>query len=130
MPLQKNNIICIIYFGDNMDLSLDYFNELKNLPEFKRLIELKQIIDTKYKNEIIAFKTKESLYLESLKNDYYLGKDKIKKDFILAKSNLYKKEEVKEYFDIQNKLDLILKNDFIEIRENISIELSKKYNCN
>ena len=130
MPLQKNNIICIIYFGDNMDLSLDYFNELKNLPEFKRLIELKQIIDTKYKNEIIAFKTKESLYLESLKNDYYLGKDKIKKDFILAKSNLYKKEEVKEYFDIQNKLDLILKNDFKDIRENMSIELSKKYNCN
>ncbi len=113
-----------------MDLSLDYFNELKNLPEFKRLIELKQIIDTKYKNEIIAFKTKESLYLESLKNDYYPDKDKIKKDFILAKSNLYKKEEVKEYFDIQNKLDLLLKNDFIDIRENISIELSKKYNCN
>ena len=39
-----------------MDLALEYFNELKETEEFKRLIELKKKIDDKYKNEIISIK--------------------------------------------------------------------------
>ncbi len=107
-----------------MDLALEYFNELKETEEFKRLIELKKIIDDKYKNEIISFRTNESLYLESKDNKYYLDKDIIKKRFIDSKTKLYSKEEVKEYFSLQNKLNEMLKNDFNEIKQNISIELS------
>ena len=112
-----------------MDLALEYFNELKESNDFKRLIELKKIIDIKYSKEIISFKTNESLYLESKDNKYYMDKDIIKKRFIEAKANLYSKEEVKEYFVLQNKLNEILKNDFDEIKNNISIELSNN-KCN
>ena len=94
-----------------MDLAIKYFEELKEL------------IDQKYVKEIISFKTKESLYLESKDNKYYPDKDKIKLDYMNAKSNLYNKEEVREYLDLQSKLNDILDNDFKEIKKSISIEL-------
>ena len=106
-----------------MDLAIKYFDELKNTKEFKRLLELKKIIDEKYIKEIISFKTKESLYLESKDNKYYPDKDKIKLDYMNAKTNLYNKEEVREYLLLQEKLNDILDNDFKEIKKSISIEL-------
>lgn len=106
-----------------MDLAIKYFDELKNTKEFKRLLELKKIIDEKYIKEIISFKTKESLYLESKDNKYYPDKDKIKLDYMNAKANLYNKEEVREYLLLQEKLNDILDNDFKEIKKSISIEL-------
>ncbi len=112
-----------------MDLALEYFNELKELDDFKKLINLKKLIDMKYQKEIISFKTAESFYLESKDNKYYPNRDDIKKRFIEAKRCLYSKEEVKRYFDLQNKLDEILKNDFNEIRESISLELTKNNKC-
>ena len=54
---------------------------------------------------------------------YYPDKDKIKLDYMNAKSNLYNKEEVREYLDLQSKLNDILDNDFKEIKKSISIEL-------
>ena len=112
-----------------MDLALDYFNELKETEDFKRIIELKKKIDEKYKEEIYNFKRMEELYNESKDNKYYPDKDNIKKKFIEAKAILYSKEEVKEYFIIQNRLDDILKKDFDEIRKNISKELLNNNHC-
>ena len=48
-----------------MNLEDIYINELMKETEFKRLIELKKIIDKKYGMKIVAFKNKEALYLEA-----------------------------------------------------------------
>ena len=47
------------------DLVEEYFNELKESSDFKRLLELKDYINKNYANLIIGMKTKESLYLEA-----------------------------------------------------------------
>ena len=39
-----------------MEYSEKYFNELKDTSDFKRLLELKKIIDDKYMKEINSFK--------------------------------------------------------------------------
>jgi hypothetical protein len=106
-----------------MEYSEKYFNELKDTSDFKRLLELKKIIDDKYMKEINNFKRIEELYLESKNNKYYPDKDGIRNKYLNAKKELYNKEEVKEYLAIQSKLDEILKNDFEDIKKSISIEL-------
>ena len=114
---------------EEISLSLDYFNELKETTDYKRLKELKSIIDNKYSKEIIAFKTLESKYNDLLKyNDEKIIKE-AKDRFIDSKIKLYSKEEIKEYFEIQNKLDIMLKNDFNDIKKSISVELSKTNKC-
>ncbi|MBQ9899873.1 MAG: hypothetical protein IJM36_01960 [Acholeplasmatales bacterium] len=106
-----------------MEYSEKYFNELKDTSDFKRLLELKKIIDDKYMKEINSFKRCEELYFESKNNKYYPDKDGIRNKYLDAKKELYNKEEVKEYLAIQAKLDEILKNDFEDIKKSISIEL-------
>ena len=56
-----------------MEYSEKYFNELKDTSDFKRLLELKKIIDDKYMKEINNFKRCEELYFESKNNKYYPG---------------------------------------------------------
>ena len=106
-----------------MELAEKYFNELKETKEFKRLLELKKIIDDKYVKEINSFNRAKELYLESNNNKYYPNKDEIKNQYLEAKIKLFNKEEVKEYLDIQAKLDDILDKDFDDIKKSISIEL-------
>ena len=107
---------------DINDLIDDYVNEIKNSEEFRKLIRLKEIIDSKYKDLIIKFKTCESLYLEAKERNYL--DDSIINNFVEAKKNLYSKDEVKNYFILENKLDEKLNNDFNEIKENISNKFS------
>ena len=114
---------------DKFDMSIEYFNELKSSNEYKRLIELKNIIDNKYTKLIIAFKTLESKYNDILKYNDEKSINETKKRLIEAKANLYSKEEIKEYFNIKNELDKKLKKDFEEIKESISIDLTKKNKC-
>ena len=72
-------------------------NSLKNIQ-----IQVKQ-------QEIISFKTLESKYLDASKNkDYYPNFNQIKTDFINAKAKLYSHEEVKEYFDLEVKFNVML----------------------
>ena len=106
-----------------MSLAQNYFNELKDTNDFKRLLELKKIIDDKYMKEINNFKRCEELYFESKSNKYYPDKDGIRNKYLEAKTILYNKTEVKEYLDIQAKLDDILKKDFEDIKKSISLEL-------
>lgn len=107
---------------DINDLIDDYVNEIKNSEEFKELIGLRDIIDSKYKDLIIKFKTCESLYLEAKERNYL--DNSIIKNFSEAKRNLYSKDEVKKYFELESKLNLKLNNDFNEIKENISNKFS------
>ena len=108
------------------DLVSLYIDELKEKEDFKRLLELKRIIDKKYSNLIIALKTKESIYLDSLYKPSHYDEVKVKKEFIEAKTNLYSKEEVKEYFSLERKINNLLDNDLNDIKESISNKFSKK----
>ena len=103
-----------------------YADELFNTPDFKRLMELKKIIDTSYSSLIISFKTAESKY-EDMKQygSYAPGLDRLKKDFINAKANLYSKPEVVEYFDLERKIQAMLNNDINEIKESVSNKFKK-----
>ena len=109
------------------DLANIYLIELENKEEFKRLLFLKKEIEKKYSNLIIAMKTKEAIYLEAKdKKDHY-DLEKAKKEFSIAKVNLYSKEEVKEYFMLENKINRMLDEDFNDIKKSISNKFKKRY---
>ena len=98
-----------------------YLSKITETLEFKRLMELKDIINNNYKKEIIAFKTKEALYLEACEHkEYYANFLDIKKDFISAKANLYSKEEVMEYFRVEHLIQEMINEDINELKEAIS----------
>lgn len=98
-----------------------YVAKILEAPEFKRLLELKDIINQNYKKEIMLFKTKEALYLEaSERKEYYPNFEEIKKAFIAAKADLYSKEEVSEYFKLERELQDMLNNDINELKQAIS----------
>ena len=101
-----------------------YIDELKEKEEFKRLLELKVIIEKKYSNLIISLKTKEAFYLEAIDKEGHYDLAKVKQDFINAKTNLYSKEEVKEYFELERKINKIMENDFNDIKKSISNKFS------
>ncbi|MGM9969167.1 MAG: hypothetical protein ACI35S_02090 [Anaeroplasma sp.] len=98
-----------------------YIDDLSQTIEFKRLIELKSIIDEKYKNLIIKFKTKESLYLDAKKyGEYYPELNSIQNDFMKAKKDLYEKEEVKEYLKLERIIQDKLNSDINLIKSSVS----------
>ena len=97
-----------------------YFDELIKIDEFKELLDLKKIIMDKYKNLIISFRTKEAIYLDMKRFESNPEFKKVKEDFILAKKNLYSKEEVKRYFYLENKIQEIIDLDINEIKKVIS----------
>ena len=79
-------------------MEIKYVDIIINTDEFIRLKELKKIIDEKYSKEIVVFKRCEANYLEANEHkEYYSNYEDIIKKFSDAKSNLYNKEEVKEY---------------------------------
>ena len=107
-----------------LDLLVDeYLNELTNDDDFKELLELKKIINDKYQKLIISFKTNESIYNEAKEKNYLTSE--IKNNFLNSKVNLYSKEEVKRYFELERVINSKLKEDFNEIKENISNKLTK-----
>ncbi len=97
-----------------------YFDELIKIDEFQELLKLKDIIMDKYKNLIIGFRTKESIYLDMKRFEGTEEFNKVKKDFMLAKKSLYEKEEIKRYFYLENKIQEIIDNDINEIKSVIS----------
>ena len=103
-----------------------YCDELFSDEDFLRLMELKKIINDKYSKEIITFKTNEAKYLE-LKSygSYAIGLDEAKERFIRSKANLYKLEEVREYFKIEAKIQSRLDSDINSIKEVISNKFKK-----
>ena len=103
------------------DLIDEYTAELFDSPDFKRLLELKNIIDTSYSGLIISFKTAEAKYEEMKQyGSYAPGLDKLKKSFIEAKARLYSKEEVIEYFELERKIQATLNADLNEIKASVS----------
>lgn len=102
------------------DLVIKYTNEIENTKEFQRLIELKNIINNKYALLIISFKNKEAAYLEAKERPEIFDLKNASKEFMDAKTKLYSKEEVKEYFELERIINKRLENDINELKESIS----------
>jgi cell fate (sporulation/competence/biofilm development) regulator YlbF (YheA/YmcA/DUF963 family) len=98
-----------------------YIEIIINTDEFKRLKELKKLIDEKYAKEIVIFKRCEANYLEaSLHKEYYSNYEEITRKLSEAKAILYNKEEVKEYLKLERAIQEMLNNDFNELKQAIS----------
>lgn len=107
-----------------MTLDEMYIEKLKEEPELKRLLELKDIINKKYVLKIVSFKNKEALYLEAKENKY-LDYNKAKEEFIKIKKELYSIPEVKEYFLLERKINEMIESDLNEIKSSISNKFIK-----
>lgn len=104
----------------------EYIDKIINSNDFKRLKELKLIIDEKYNNEILNFKTMESKYLDAKR---YNDRDLIKKtriDFMNAKSKLYEIDIVKEYLSLERKIGNMINQDFDKLKKSISNNIGDK----
>ena len=103
------------------DLALEYTNIIKNTKEYQEYKRLKDLIDIKYSNLIIDFKTKESLYLEAKKYEAFHPNFKdIQNNFVMAKKKLYEKTEVKEFFKYERIIQKMLNEDINELKNSIS----------
>ncbi len=108
------------------DLIDEYINEIKNSDNFKKLLELKKIIDDKYQSLIMSFNVIKDNYFKALENKkYYKDFNLIEKEYQDVKTSLYSKEEVKEYIKLENKINNQLISDFNKIKESISTKFGK-----
>lgn len=99
----------------------NYFNNLIELPEFKRLLELKDIIRKKYALLIVGFKTNEANYEDAKRyKDHMDDFDLLREKLVESKRKLYEKEEVKEYFELEKKIQNIINADLDCLKESIS----------
>ena len=98
----------------------DYVAKIKDTEEFKRLLELKKLIDNNYASLIIKFKNKEAMYLEAKEYPNQYDLNRIQKEFSEAKTLLYSKPEVKEYFMLERKINENLTSDINDLKESIS----------
>ncbi len=106
---------------DDLD---NLIEEIINSDDFKRLKELKYIIDNKYIKDILKFKRCESLYNDALPNfKYYSNFEEIKLNLSNAKNILYSYPEVKEYLSLEKKLNTLL----ISISNDIASTMSNKF---
>ncbi len=110
-----------------MDSLIDsYVEELSSDDDVKRLVELKKIIDDKYKKEILLFKTQNDKYEEALKYPEYYDMSKIRGDLSKAKKELYSKDEVVEYIKLESAIQEKLDKDFSDIKRSISSKIQNK----
>ncbi|MBR4497027.1 MAG: hypothetical protein IKP12_07855 [Acholeplasmatales bacterium] len=99
----------------------NYFNNLIELPEFKRLLELKDIIRKKYALLIVGFKTNEANYEDAKRYKNHMDDfDLLREKLVESKRKLYEKEEVKEYFELEKKIQNIINTDLDYLKESIS----------
>ncbi len=109
----------------------NYFNKIIETAEFKRLIELKNIIKNKYSLLIVGFKTNEANYEDAKRykehmDDFNLLRNKL----VESKRKLYEKEEVKEYFELERKIQKMINDDIDELKNSISTQfMENKKKC-
>ena len=108
------------------DLIDEYINEIKNSDDFKKLLELKKLIDDKYQSLIMSFNVIKDNYFKALENKkYYKDFNLIEKEYQDVKTSLYSKEEVKEYIKLENIINNQLIRDINKIKESISTKFGK-----
>lgn len=104
----------------------EYLKKLQEEPEFKRLAELKGIIDEKYKSLIIGLKTSEARYLEAKEYPkHFSNMSELQESFVTAKKKLYSQPEVQEYFRLERRLQEMINEDMNELKEAVSNKFSR-----
>ena len=106
---------------DDLDNLID---ELINKPEFKRIKELKVIIEDKYYNLISKFNVAKDEYEKSLPlRNYISNVDQICNELSNAKNELYSKDEVIELHQLEAKLE----KELAHISNEIAGAMSNKF---
>lgn len=94
-------------------------------PDFQLLKKLKKEIPKLYQEEITTFKKTEEIY-NYQKELHNLNKE-ITDDFIKAKTTLYNKKEVKDYFQLERKINDEINRIMLEIAQTISPNIKGGY---
>lgn len=102
------------------ELIEEYAKEIEKTPEFQRLKELKGIIDKEYASLIVSFKNKEAKYLEAKERPEIFDLKNAQIEFMNAKAKLYNMPLVKEYFELEEKINNKLAMDMSELESSIS----------
>ncbi len=94
-------------------------------PDFQLLKKLKKEIPKLYQEEITTFKKTEEIY-NYQKELHNLNKETTD-DFIKAKTTLYNKKEVKDYFQLERKINDQINRIMLEIAQTISPNIKGGY---
>lgn len=97
-----------------------YIDSVKELDIYKEYINLTIYIKDNYADLINKYKLSKAKYEDALSiSTSYPGISNLKNNYILAKGELFSKEEVKEYFNLTHKLEDIFNNDLKVLRTSI-----------
>lgn len=108
-----------------IEKTYELVDEIKGSEDYKKLQKLHKIIDTnsEIKELINIFKKYNDKYEEVSKyGKYHPDLKKVQKQFSEAKTNLYSNKLVKEYKELENRIQKILDN----ISKELAIGVSKK----
>lgn len=101
----------------------EFINEFINNEEFKRLKELKKIIDLELKDEIKDFNIASYKLEEASKyGKYHPDLERLRKDLSLKKEALYSNPLVKEYL----KLERLIQNELDSFTNEMALAISNK----
>lgn len=110
------------------DLAEEYAIKIIQSSDFQRLLELKEKIKTDLSGKIIAFKTAEAKYLEAKEyGKYHPNLEEYKEKFISSKTKLFQEELVKEYKELENKIQEKLNQDLNDLKQSISNKFKLDY---
>ncbi len=102
-------------------LAQDYANQIIASDDFQRLLILKEKIEKELTKEIVAFKNSEAKYLEAKSYGiYHPNLNEYQLKFKAAKQTLYANPLVKEYFELERKIQKKLNADLDMLKASVS----------
>lgn len=106
-----------------INLAYDVADEIKELPPYKRLLELKEIMDNNHEisSLITAFNKQKVKYEEVSKyGKYHPDLKKVQLELAVIKAEVYTHDVVKEYKEQERQLQKILNQVSMEIATSVS----------
>lgn len=103
------------------DLAEEYAEDIIASKDFQRLLELKEEIKKNLSKKIISFKTAEAKYMEAKSyGNYHPNLKEYQEAFVSAKASLYSEALVKEYKELEQKLQERLNQDINDLKQSVS----------
>lgn len=113
---------------DIYDLADDYANDVINSPDFQRLLQVKKEIKKTLSGKIMAFKTAEAKYLEAKEyGKYHPNLEEYKNKFVETKTKLFNESLVKEYKELESKIQDKLNQDINDLKKSVSNKFKLNY---
>ncbi len=90
-----------------IDLAYEVADEIKQSSPYQKMIALDKVIKEKYKNELEVYHKTFNQFDEACKIGlkYYPDAKKVTRAYQEAKTVLYEKDEVKQYFKYENQIN-------------------------